>query len=144
MRAAHLLPLLTEVAFGRELALGLCWSRFSPLIARQTEIHLLLEAVHFGDLHLHFVAEPDHAAIPAANQLGAVGAALAAHRRCGFAVSDPRRGRRIQKNMKKFSHSLFSGVLMKQLQTRSFPSAGHPLKNWDAPARQIFVFTTCV
>jgi hypothetical protein len=24
-------------------------------------------------------------------------------------------------------------VLMKQLQTRSFPSAGYPLKNWDAP-----------
>ena len=109
MRAEDQLFLLTEVAFGCELAFGRRRSGFSPLIARQTEIHLLLETVHFGDLHLHFVAEPDHAAIPAANQLGAVGAALAAHRRCGFAVSDPRRGRRIQKNMKSFHTVCLAG-----------------------------------
>src|SRR6185312_9153703 len=35
------------------------------------KIHLFLEAVHFGDLHLHFVAEPDHPARAASDEMAA-------------------------------------------------------------------------
>lgn len=40
--------------------------------SRQFEIHLLLESVHFGDLHRDFVAQADHAAAAAADQLVAL------------------------------------------------------------------------
>ena len=44
-------------------------ARFGSLGAGQFEIHLFLEAVHLGDLHFHFVAETEHAAIAPAREL---------------------------------------------------------------------------
>lgn len=39
--------------------------------AGEAEVHLLLEAVHLGDLHFHLVAEAEHAAIAPARELSA-------------------------------------------------------------------------
>ncbi|MEI2727396.1 MAG: hypothetical protein V9H26_29025 [Verrucomicrobiota bacterium] len=36
--------------------------------AGEAEVHLFLEAVHLGDLHFHFVAQAEHAAIAPAGQ----------------------------------------------------------------------------
>ena len=40
---------------------------------RQPEIHLLFEGIHFGDLHLDFIAEPNDPPRAAANQVVALG-----------------------------------------------------------------------
>ena len=45
--------------------------RAGAVVAGEAEIHLFLEAVHLGDLHFHFVAEPNHAPVPPANELAA-------------------------------------------------------------------------
>ena len=39
--------------------------------AGEAEVHLFLEAVHLGDLHFHFVAQAEHAAIAPARELTA-------------------------------------------------------------------------
>src|SRR6266568_8357903 len=44
---------------------------FVAIFACQPEIHLLLEAIHLGDLHLHFVPHANHAPIPPSGQLAA-------------------------------------------------------------------------
>src|SRR6266478_857611 len=56
----------------RGLAISVWACRFNSSVPGQPEIHLLLETVHFGHLHLHLITEPNHPPVSPAHKLAAL------------------------------------------------------------------------